>query len=172
MEATTTAISTQAIAEAAKRDFDALQNRDPDGMKAAYAGDAVIDFIPLGLVLRGHEELRQFFVELFAAVPDLETTYEVVATEGNTAVVEWRMRGTLTGAPFQGIDPTGKSVEIRGVDVMRIENDRIAHTTAYFDQMGFARQIGMMPAQDSGAEKAMKSAFNAATKLRSRFSQT
>jgi hypothetical protein len=55
---------------------------------------------------------------------------------------------------------------------MRIENDRIASNTAYYDSMSFARQIGMLPPLDSGGEKAMLTAFNAVTKLRSRFSQS
>src|SRR5437867_675845 len=129
MEATTTPTSAEATREAAKRDFDALARRDPDGMKAAYADDAIIDFVPLGLVLRGNEELRHFFVGLFAAIPDLETTYEVAAAEGDTVAVEYRVRGTHSGAPFQGVEPTGKSVELRGVDVMHIENDLIARNT-------------------------------------------
>src|SRR5437588_518204 len=52
------------------------------------------------------------------------------------------------------------------VDVMRIENDRIAHNTAYYDGLVFTRQIGMMPPKDSGGEKAMMGAFNAVTRLR------
>jgi hypothetical protein len=32
--------------------------------------------------------------------------------------------------------------------------------------MSFARQVGMMPPLDSGAERAVKGAFNAVTKLR------
>jgi steroid delta-isomerase-like uncharacterized protein len=171
MEATTSAQApATAAAEAAKRDFDALQKRDPDAMKAAYAEHAVVDFVPLGLVLRGNEELRRFFFELFAAVPDLETTYDIVATSGDAAVVEYHMRGTHLGS-FQGVDATGKHLELRGCDVMHVEGDLIVRNTAYYDGMAFARQIGMMPAQDSGAEKAMKSAFNAATKLRARLAQ-
>jgi steroid delta-isomerase-like uncharacterized protein len=172
MEATASTTSLQTTAaEAARRDFVALQHRDPDGMKAAYAEDAVVDFVPLNLVLRGNEELRQFFVELFAAVPDLETTYDIVATSGDAAVVEYHMRGTHLGS-FQGVDATGKHLEIRGCDVMHVEGDLIVRNTAYYDGMAFARQIGMMPAQDSGAEKAMKTAFNAATKLRAKLSQS
>ena len=136
-------------------------------MKESYADDAIVDFVPLN-VIRGSEEVRQFFLGLFAAIPDLETTYELAAASDDTAVVEWRMRGTFNGAAFQGIEPTGKQVELRGVDVMRIENDRIAHNTAYYDGMDFARQIGMMPAQDSAGERAMIGAFNAVTKLRGR----
>ena len=167
MEATTT--PTPDFAQAAVRDFEALSRRDSAAMQAAYADDAVIELVPVG-ILRGSAELKEFFDGLFAAVPDLETTYEIAAASDNTVVVEWRMRGTFTGAPFQDIEATGKPIEIRGVDLMRIEDDRIAHNTAYYDAMDFSRQLGMMPARNSGAEKAMIKAFNASTKLRARFS--
>jgi steroid delta-isomerase-like uncharacterized protein len=164
MEATTTPDYVQA----AVRDFEALAARDAAGMAASYADDAVADIVPVG-VIRGSNEVKQFFEGLFAAFPDMETTYEVASASGNKVVIEWRSRGTFSGVAFQGVEPTGKVIETRGVDVMTIENDRIAHNTAYYDAMAFARQLGMMPAEDSGAEKAMKSAFNASTKLRARF---
>ena len=164
MEATTT----PDFVQPAVRDFKALAARDAAGMAASYADDAIADIVPVG-VLRGSDEIRQFFEGLFAAFPDMETTYEIVAASGNTVVVEWRSHGTFSGVAFQGVEPTGKEIDSRGVDIMKIENDRIAHNTAYYDGMAFARQLGMMPPADSGAEKAMKSAFNATTKLRSRF---
>ena len=167
MEATTT---TQDFVQAAIRDMEALKRRDAAGMEAAYAEDAVVELVPVG-ILRGAKEVRQFFDELFAALPDIETSYEIVAASDGTAVVEWRMRGTFTGAPFQDVEPTGKSVELRGVDLMRIENDRIAHNTAYYDGMDFARQLGMLPPRDSAGEKAMIGAFNAVTKVRARFAR-
>ena len=37
---------------------------------------------------------------------------------------------------------------------------------AYFDGASYARQIGMLPPDGSGADRAMKSAFNTVTKLR------
>ena len=166
MEATA---ATTPEAQAALRDFEALAARDAAGMAASYAEDAIADIVPVG-VLRGSNEIRQFFEALFAAVPDMETTYEVVSAGDGKVVVEWRSHGTFSGTAFQGIEPTGKAIDSRGVDVMTIENDRIAHNTAYYDGMAFARQLGMMPPEDSGAEKAMKSAFNASTKLRARFS--
>jgi steroid delta-isomerase-like uncharacterized protein len=160
--------STTTSANAAVRDFEALSRRDSEGMKASYADDAVIDLVPVG-VLRGNDELKAFFDGLFAAIPDLETTYEVAAETDDTVVIEWRMDGTFDGAAFQDVEPTGKRVQIRGVDVMTIENDRISNNNAYYDAMEFARQLGMMPARESGAEKAMIKAFNASTKLRARF---
>ena len=163
MEATTT----PDFVQAAVRDFEALARRDSAGMQDAYADDAVVELVPIG-ILRGSAEVKEFFDGLFAAMPDLETTYEVVAASDNNVVIEWRMRGNFTGAPFQDVDPTGKPLELRGVDLMRIEDDRIVHNTAYYDGMDFARQLGMLPPRDSGAERAMIKAFNASTKLRAR----
>jgi len=49
---------------------------------------------------------------------------------------------------------------------MQIEDGLIVRNTVYYDGAAFARGVGMLPAQDSGAEKAMYTAFNAATRLR------
>ena len=77
------------------------------------------------------------------------------------------MAGTFDGAAFQGIEPTGKRVELRGFDLLEIDEDgKITRNTGYYDGADFARQIGMLPPQDSGAERAMRSGFNAVTKIR------
>jgi SnoaL-like polyketide cyclase len=93
-------------------------------------------------------------------------TLQRIVAGDRLAAVEWRMAGNFTGAAFQGIDPTGKPLELRGLDLLEIEDGEIVSNAAYFDGMAFARQVGMMPAQDSGAERAMKGAFNAITKAR------
>lgn len=145
--------------------FEALANRDAEAMAAHWREDGVNDIVPIG-PLRGTEEMVPFFKELFAAVPDLETTVTRVAAAETQAAVEWRMIGNFTGAPFQGIDATGRRVEIRGLDLLEIEDGKIVGNTAYYDGMSFARQVGLMPPENSSAENAMKSAFNASTKLR------
>jgi hypothetical protein len=90
-------------------------------------------------------------------------------------VAQWRWQGTFTGSAFQGIEPTGAWVQYRGCDVVEVAGDEIRRITAYVDGMEVARAIGMMPAMDSGAEKAMIQAFNVVTKarhaLRERFGQ-
>ena len=130
-----------------------------------WSEDGVDDIVPVG-VLRGRREIEDFFRGLFAAVPDLETTVVRVVADDRQAAVEWRMSGTFTGEPFQGIDPTGKAVELRGLDLLEVEDGKIVGNTAYYDGAEFARQVGLMPAQDSGAEKALKGAFNTVTKVR------
>lgn len=145
--------------------FDALARRDVSAMAAHWSPDGVADIVPYG-VLRGPDEITGFFRELFLAVPDLETTVTRVLAGEREAAVEWRMTGHFTGESLQGVDATGRRVELRGLDLMEIQDGKNAHNTAYYDGMAFARQVGLLPAQDSGPERALKSAFNTATKLR------
>ena len=147
--------------------FEAVARRDLDAMAEHWSPEIVEDVTGLG-VLRGPEELRGFFSELFAALPDLETTVKRIVASGSedVVVVEWRMRGTFSGGPIRGIDPTGAYLELRGCDVFELEDGKIARYTAYQDGMETARAIGMMPAADSSGERAMIAAFNAATKVR------
>ena len=155
----------KAVEEHARSYFAAVANRDTRAMVEHWSEDGVDDLVPVG-PLRGHDEIAAFFRELFAAVPDLETTVTRVVAGERQAAVEWRMTGHFSGAPFQGVDATGRRVEMRGLDLLEIEDGAIVANTAYYDGMSFARQIGLMPAQDSSAENAMKSAFNATTRLR------
>lgn len=74
----------------------------------------------------------------------------------------------LSGAPFQGIHPTGRSVELRGCDVFRVEDGKIRRNTIYYDGLAFARQIGLLPREGSATDKAMTAAFNASTDIRAR----
>jgi steroid delta-isomerase-like uncharacterized protein len=145
--------------------FDALANRDADGMLAHWSEEGVVDLVPLG-IMRGREQIGAFFRELFAAFPDLETTVTRVAAGQNEVAVEWRMSATFTGEPFQGIEATGRPIELRGIDLIEIDDGKNVTNTAYYDGMAFAREIGLLPAQDSGAERAMKGAVNAVTKAR------
>jgi steroid delta-isomerase-like uncharacterized protein len=153
------------VEEHVREYFDALGRRDSRALAGQWSEDGVADIVPLG-VLRGREEIAGLFGELFAAVPDLETTLTRLVAGEHEAAVEWRMTGHFTGRPFQGVDATGSRVELRGFDLIEIADGKNTSLTTYYDGMSFARQIGLMPARDSGPERAMKGALNAATRLR------
>ena len=155
----------KAVEQKLRSYFEAMDNRDAHAMTSHWREDGVEDIVPVGVV-RGHDELRDYFASLFAAMPDARTTVtRLVAGEQNCAV-EWRLEATLSGTPLMGIEPNGKHIEIRGFDLFELEDGELVSNTAYFDGAGLARQIGMLPADGSSADRAMKGAFNAVTKLR------
>ena len=155
----------KAVEQHVRSYFDAMDRRDVEAIVSHWREDGVDDMVPVG-VLRGRDEMREYFKSVFAATPDARTTVTRLVAGERSCAVEWRIEGTFDGAPYLGIEPTGKHIEIRGFDLIELEDGEIVSNTGYFDGASFARQIGMLPPDGSGADRAMKSAFNAATKLR------
>jgi steroid delta-isomerase-like uncharacterized protein len=153
--------------EVARTIFEALSKRDLDTTMKFNADDAVDDYVAIG-EFRGKLAIRRFFDELLAAFPDFDIAVDRIVGDDSAAVVQWHSAGTFSGGKFQGIEPTGKQVQIRGVDVMEFAEGRYVHNTIYYDGASFARQIGMLPRAGSGTEKATLAAFNATTRLRQR----
>jgi steroid delta-isomerase-like uncharacterized protein len=155
----------KAVEDKVRSYYEAMNNRDVEAMVAHWSGDGVEDVVPIG-VIRGRDELRGFLTGLFAAMPDASTTITRLIAGEQDCAVEWRLEGTFDGAPFMGIEPTGTRIELREVSVVELKDGEIVGITAYFDGASYARQIGMLPGDGSGTDRAMKSAFNAVTKLR------
>ena len=155
----------KAVEQHVRSYFEAMDRRDVEAMVSHWREDGVDDVVPVGL-LRGRDAMREYFKSVFAATPDAKTTVTRLVVGERSCAAEWRIEGTFEGAPYLGIEPTGKHIEIRGLDLFELEDGEIVSNTGYFDGASFARQIGMLPPEGSGADRAMKSAFNAATKLR------
>jgi steroid delta-isomerase-like uncharacterized protein len=151
--------------QVARSYFEAVGAGDVEAAVDHWHPDGIEDVVPVA-VFRGKEGVREFLSGTVAAIPDQELTVQRVTAAGSVAVVEWRLRGTFSGAPFQGIDPTGAHIELRGVDCLEVEDGLIRRNTAYYDGADFARAIGMLPGKDSTAERAMVGAFNGVTRLR------
>ncbi len=145
--------------------FDAVIARDPEAMAEHWAEDGIEEILPVG-IFRGPEEVKAWFTELFTAVPDFDMTLERVLAQENNVLVQWRASGDFTGGPLIGVEPTGRRIELRGLDWLEVEGDKVVRNTAFADGAALARDMGMLPPQGSAAEKAMFGAFNALTKAR------
>jgi steroid delta-isomerase-like uncharacterized protein len=169
MEAST---ETRTLSERTRDIFSAIfDDRDLSDPYRYWTDESVDYFLAAGREVRGAQALAQWFRDLFEAVPDWKLEVEKTVDDGDRqVVVQWHATGTFDGAkPFLGIEPNGRRLEIRGCDVIRVdENDKVVTNTVYYDGAEYARQIGMLPPRDSGADRAMMAAFNGATKLRKR----
>ncbi|HEX3911623.1 MAG TPA: MBL fold metallo-hydrolase [Solirubrobacteraceae bacterium] len=158
---------TEAIA---RRYFEAIDARDLDTAVGLWA-DGGRDNVRGQVDVLAPEGVRAFLGELLQAVPDL--SFEVVSTttQDERCAVQWRLNGTFAGpGQLNGIEPTGDRVVIEGVDLLTVRDELIQANDAYPDSIALPRQIGMMPAQGSGAEGRLAGAFNAKTRLGSRLS--
>ena len=146
--------------------FGALTARDLDALAATWHPEIVEEFLVTGTIDE-HGDLRAFFAETFAALPDMDFEVEnIMEVDEHIAVGQWRIRGTFDGGPWQGIAPTGKPVDIRGIDVMEFRDGLLVHNTVYYDGLTFARQVGLLPRQGSAPDRAMMAGFNALQNLR------
>jgi predicted ester cyclase len=114
----------------------------------------------------GPDELAAYFQAAFDAFPDFRLEPQGHAGEGESVFVRWRLSGTHTGGTFQGIAPTGKRVELDGIDHFTVRDGVVVSNVVVFDQMAFARQLGLMPPDASVADRALKGAFNGVTAAR------
>jgi len=153
--------------EVASALYDALRKKDVDAVSHIDADDAVGDVVAIG-EFRGKRAIRQFLDEMFQAFPDLALQVDSIVGDDSVAMVQWRATATFSGGRFQGIEPTGQRIEMRGVDVVTVDEGRVVRDTMYYDGVGLARQIGMLPRHGSGADKIIRSLFNATTRLRQR----
>jgi steroid delta-isomerase-like uncharacterized protein len=168
---TTTSHTGASLSERAREIFSAIfDDRDLSDPYRYWTDESVDHFLAAGRSVTGAQALAQWFRDLFASVPDWDLTVENTVDDGERqVVVQWHATGTFTGAPFLGIEATGRRVDIRGCDVIRVdENDKVVTNTVYYDGAEFARQVGLLPPRDSAADRAMLGAFNGLTKLKKR----
>ncbi len=142
--------------------FDLLNAQDLRAIEQYWTDDTV-DRFP-DRTCRGADEIAAYFEAAFAALPDWHMDVVSVVEQDEEVFVRWRLTGTHRGA-IMGIAPTGKRIELDGVDHFVVRHGKIASAFVVFDQLDYARQIGMFPPQGSAIEEMMKTAFNGATKV-------
>ncbi len=142
--------------------FETLNKQDLPALKRIWADDIVERFPDE--TCTGIEEVGAHFQGLFDAVDEWRVEVIHMIDQGEDVLVRWRMTGIHTGT-LLGIAPTGRPIAIDGMDHFVVRDDKVVSNFVVFDQMEFARQIGMLPPDGSAVDKGLKAAFNGRTKL-------
>jgi steroid delta-isomerase-like uncharacterized protein len=117
-----------------------LESRDVERVSDFFAHDFVSHNMPRRL-RGGAEGVKEFFAEFHEGLDDLTVTIDVEVGEGDLVAVRTTTRGVHRGR-FMGIPPTGRSLEIDGVDIVRIANGRIVEHWGLTNMAGLLRQVG------------------------------
>jgi steroid delta-isomerase-like uncharacterized protein len=123
-------------------------------------------------VCHGHDQIARYFQGVFDAIPDVRVEPKAFAAEGDSVFMRSVITGTHTGGPFKGIAPTGKRLEVPAIDHFTVRDGKLVSNFVVFDQMEMGRQLGLLPPEDSLADKALKTAFNGVTGVRRRLAGT
>ena len=142
--------------------FDMLNERNTAALKGFWTAETVERFPDR--TLHGYEEIVPYFEEAFAALSDFRIEPLTITEQGDDVFVQWKLTGTHTGV-FSGIEPTGKPIALDGMDHFVVRDEKLVSNFVVYDRMQFAQQLGMMAKDGTRAERAMRGAFNARTKV-------
>lgn len=92
----------------------------------------------------GREANRRFWAGFFAALPDLTATMEDLVIAGDRVVGRFVYRGTHAGE-FMGIPATGRSVEMRSIDIWRVDNGMFVEHWDELNTLQLLAQMGAVP---------------------------
>jgi predicted ester cyclase len=119
--------------------------------------------------MHGHADVREFLAAIWRATPDM--SFELIAgpyvIPGEPrAAFHWRGGGTHTG-PLEppGFAPTGRAWALDGVDFHEYRDARVRRLRIAFDMLSASRQLGLLPAAGSRAERTLAMAQRSAARV-------
>lgn len=135
----------------ARRIYEAFNEDDFDFVLDNATEDVELMMASLGQTLRGREGFEQMMRGWKGAFPDMkiEATNQVADDDG--VAVEFIARGTHTGTligPAGEIPATGRSVELKVVEVWKVRDGKVASLHNYQDSTSLMQQLGLMPSPE------------------------
>ncbi len=103
-----------------------------------------IDHSGLAGVEPTSEGLKRFITEYHKTFPDGRFSIDDVIAEGDRVVGRYTFQGTHLGN-LGNLPPTGKSVTMHGIDILRVADGRIAEIWHLEDVLSVFQQLGVMP---------------------------
>jgi predicted ester cyclase len=97
----------------------------------------------------GREANRQFWAGFFLALPDLTATMEDLVISGDRVVGRFIYRGTHAGE-FMGIPATGRKVEMRSIDIWRVEGGMFVEHWDELNTLQLLQQMGALGGAGTG----------------------
>lgn len=94
-------------------------------------------------VIIGGDEWREGLQNVHSAFPDFSITVEDAIAEGDKVVLRITEGGTHEGEIF-GIEPTGKTVEVSGIHIYRVEDGELVERWVQSDVFGLFQQLGVV----------------------------
>lgn len=115
-----------------KRLIEAVNSHNIEQMLTLLTDDVVIEDIPLGMVMRGKDAVKQGYTSFIAAAPDYKVEPKSWVTNDRSFAIEVILSGTQKG-DFPGVPATGKRFSIRGCAFGEFENGKIKGRRDYWD---------------------------------------
>lgn len=92
--------------------------------------------------VRGPDGLKELIRRFDAGFPDFQVSIDTQLVGDNIAMAEGTFTGTHDGE-FNDVPPTGREVEIKFMDTLRIDDGELHEHRTYYDQQELLDQLGL-----------------------------
>jgi steroid delta-isomerase-like uncharacterized protein len=124
----------------------AWNDHDVDAIVGMHTTNSVFENHTTGDLNVGREAIGSAIRGIFTVFPDLRFETRRAYIRDDLVVQEWIARGTHLGKMNRAgleVEPTGKTVEYRGLDIIPIEDGLVARKDVYSDGVTLLRQLGL-----------------------------
>ena len=104
-----------------------------------------IDHDPVPGQAPGPDGYRHFFTELHSAFPDVTISIDYMVADDDNIAMAYTLTGTHQGL-FMEFAPTGKHVNIHGLQICKFADGKLVERWGSSDQLGLLEQLGLFPA--------------------------
>jgi len=135
-------MSQETIHDHIDRRYAAFSNHEIESLATFFVED-VIWHHPEG-EFNGLSAVKQFHTNLFTQWPDMQITLDDLLVAGDKVAARWHVRGTHT-VSINGETPTGKTVQVSGITIDRMEGDKAAESWIEYDRLVALQEAGIIP---------------------------
>jgi steroid delta-isomerase-like uncharacterized protein len=134
------------LEEAIERYNQAWNDHDLDAIMSMHASDMVFENHTAGEAAQG-AEAREHIGAIFETWPDIRFSTRRLYVRDGLVVQEWTARATHRSTMRRGdlvAEPTGRTVEWNGMDVIPFEDGLVKRKDVYSDSVSILRQVGLL----------------------------
>jgi steroid delta-isomerase-like uncharacterized protein len=114
--------------------------------------DAIVDsnfiYHKNNIEIKGLDGIKKEITNLRTMYPDMKLISEDIIFSENKIASRWHLTGTNTGTGE--IPPTGKSIDIWGISIVRTDNGKLKEAWSSYDNQAVMEQLGftLIPPSD------------------------
>ena len=138
--------SATALERTIERYNEAWNAHDIDAIVSMHAPDMVFENHTAGESAEG-SDVREHIGSIFETWPDIRFDTRSLFVRDGVVAQEWTATATHRSTMRRGdlvAEPTGKTIQWRGVDVIPFENGLVKRKDVYSDSVSILRQLGLL----------------------------
>lgn len=118
--------------------------KDPADFAALFTPNGIFEDVTYKIYVEGQDKLLAHAKRMHKHTGDLDLEILRVDATDTTGVCEWQFVHTFVGN-FDGVDCTGRPVNVHGLSLYVFEDGKIAHAKDFWNYMEIVRTMEVIP---------------------------